>query len=169
VPQLCGLGRRELAEGLGQLLDPAAQGFADRILHGQLDALADFVVGLDAKLSHGSNGPLPDVILFLAPPLVGGEADGVVADFVKEDGKRNRRLGDGGLNPVDGSTIVVVNAPGAAAHAAPPFAHADLEARLHLLDDRGVVTHRPRDIGTAGANCRADSHGASRSFRMARA
>src|SRR5262249_4856748 len=88
---------------------------------------------------HLLNRPHPDVILLLAARPVGVEADRVVPDLVEEDRQADGGLGDRRLDPVHDAAVVVVDAPGAAGHAATPAADAQVEAELHQLDNIGPV------------------------------
>src|SRR5690242_5355711 len=117
-------------ECFGKLLDASSHGFADRILHREVEAALHALVGFDAELFHLLNRPDPHMVFFLTSALVGVEADDVVADFVEEDGEADRGFGLRGFNPVDRSAVVEKDAPGAAAHTASPAAHADVVALL---------------------------------------
>ena len=70
------------------------------------------------------------------------KADGVVADFVQEDAQADGGFWIGRFDPVDDAAVVVVDAPGAAAHRLAPLADAQVVPRLHGFDDRRIVRHR---------------------------
>src|SRR5437870_3578880 len=54
----------------GEALGAAAEGFADGVLHGFVEAGLDAFIGLDAELAHLIQGPEPDVIFFFAADAV---------------------------------------------------------------------------------------------------
>jgi len=103
--------RQELVQRFGQALNPASHGFADRVLHREVEPPQDLLVGLHSELAHLADRPDPDVVLLLAAALVRLEPDRVVADLVEEDREADRGLGDRGLDPVDDAAVVVVDAP----------------------------------------------------------
>ena len=69
------------------------------------------------------------------------EADHVVPDLVEEDREAERRLGPGGLDPVDIPAIGIAHPPGAAAHVLSPAAHAHEVFPLHLADNGRKIRH----------------------------
>ncbi len=58
-------------------------------MHPLVDAIGD----IEPELVHGVDGELPGVVLFEAAGFVGAEPDGVVSDFVEEDGGGHRAFG----------------------------------------------------------------------------
>jgi hypothetical protein len=138
--ELGGLGG-EAEEGGGEAFGAAAEGFADGVLHGAVEAGVDAGVGFDAVFAHLVEGPEPDVIFLFAADAIAVEADGVVANFVEEDGEADGGAGIGRLDPVDGSAVGIGDAPGAAGHAFAPASDADGVTLFHFTDDLEKVGH----------------------------
>jgi hypothetical protein len=139
-PHLCSLGEKSL-QILRHGLDAAAEGFADGVAHREIEPAVDFGVGLYALAAHFIQGPDPDVIFFLAAPPVFFEADDVMADLMQEDREADGSFGLGGFNPVDHAAVVVVDAPGFAAHAATPAFDADIVPGFHHFYNSRKIRH----------------------------
>lgn len=129
---------------LGEILDASSHRFIHRILHRQVEPAFHFFVGFYAQLFHFVDGPQPDVVFFFAAFFVFFEADDVVSDFVEEDGEADGGFGVGGFDPVYSSSVGVIDAPGAAAHAGSPFTDAEIVFTPHVLNDGGELVHVQR-------------------------
>ena len=133
--------RREAHQGLGEFFGASAEGFADGVLHGFVEARLDALIGLDAEFAHLLQGPDPDVIFLFAADAIAVEADGVVAYFVEEDGEADGGAGIRGFDPIDGAAVGIGDGPGAAGHMPAPAAHTDAVFALHSADDLGEIAH----------------------------
>lgn len=78
--------------------EAATAGFFDGVPEGEVHAVSDGVGDVEAVSLHLFEGPSPGVELFEAAGLVDVEADGVVADFVEEDGRGHRAAGTRGFD-----------------------------------------------------------------------
>jgi hypothetical protein len=81
------------------------------------------------------------MILFLAALLELLKPNGVMSDFVKEDGEAQGGSRNRGFDPVDAAPVLVTDPPGAPAHAAAPLAHAHAVASFHQENDPGIIRH----------------------------
>ena len=132
---------REAQQWFGQFLGAAAEGFADGVLHGFVEARVDAFIGFDAEFAHLLEGPHPDVIFFFAADAIAVKADGVVAYFVKKDGEADGSAGIGGFDPIGAAAVGVGDGPGAAGHVFAPAANADGVFPLHVTDDLCKIGH----------------------------
>src|SRR5437660_2701369 len=78
--------RREAQQRLGEFFGAPPQRLAHGILHRLIESRLHSFIGLDAEFAHLLQRPYPHVIFLLAADAIAMESDGVVADFVQEDG-----------------------------------------------------------------------------------
>lgn len=119
-----------------------------------------FVVGEDAggdgdfAGGHFAEGPLPGVEFFEGAGGVTVEADGVVSDFVEEDGGGDGAFGAWGGDDALDAAVGVLEFPGHAGHGGAPVADGEFVFGFEFAGHGGVLArgefrHR-RDGGLRG-------------------
>jgi len=116
-----------------------AVGFAGVVVHGAVVVAEDLGGEGDVVEGHLAEGPLPDVVFFEAAEVVATEADGVVADFVEEDGGGDGGAGFGAGDEAFDFAGGVGEFVGGAGHGGAPFSDGDFVLGFLVGDELGVV------------------------------
>ena len=124
-------------------------GQAHVVVHGAVVVAEDAVGDGDAPPGHFAEGPLPDVIFFEAAAAVAAKANGVVADFVEEDGGGDGAAWTRGGDKALDAAVVVEEFIGHAGHVAAPFADRDLVGFLGIADQPAIRGGRNLSGGLA--------------------